>query len=329
MENKTKLLSEFAALLPNTFTADEIRAATSALTMALKDYDVVPASRAIAPVDTESEKLLKKFLATKRVEGRSEKTIERYRYIIARFYHSINCPLDEVDVYALRLYLAELEQAGSNSNTINGVRAVLSSFYGWIHNEGFIDKNPAANLGVVKCKKVIRKPYTGAELELIKGACRTLRDRALVEFLLATGCRVDEVTNLDIDDVNFITREVTVLGKGNKERVVFLNDVCVLHLSKYLDSRKDDGRALFVGKAGQRLQNGGVRAMLKRIEAETGVENVHPHRFRRTLATSLIDKGMSIQDVAAILGHANINTTTTYIYVNKENVKANYKRFAS
>ena len=116
MENKTKLLSEFAALLPNTFTADEIRAATTALTMALKDYDVVPASRAIAPVDTESEKLLKKFLATKRVEGRSEKTIERYRYIIARFYHSINCPLDEVDVYALRLYLAEVAAILGHAN---------------------------------------------------------------------------------------------------------------------------------------------------------------------------------------------------------------------
>ena len=329
MENKTKLMSDFSALLPNTLKADEIRAVTAALTMALKDYDVVPASRALAPVDTNSEKLLKKYLATKRVEGRSEKTVELYKYIILRFYREINMPLDEVDVYALRLYLAEMEQRGSNSSTINGVRCILSSFYGWIFNEGFIDRNPAANLGVVKCKKVIRKPFTGAELEAIKNACRTLRDRALVEFLLSTGCRVDEVTHLNVEDVNFVTREVTVLGKGNKERIVFLNDACVYHLSKYLAARKWDGNALFMGKAGQRLLNGGVRAMLKRIEAETGVENVHPHRFRRTLATSLIDKGMAIQDVAAILGHANINTTTRYIFISKENVKANYARFAS
>lgn len=329
MNGKNIFINDFISALPERFNAEDVRAISSALTIVLNDYDVTPAGRELVPFDNESEKLLKKFLATKRVEGRSEKTIERYRYILTRFREEMGIPFNEADVYALRLYLASMEKNGSSDNTINGVRSILSSFYGWIHNEGFIERNPAANLGAVKCRKVIRKPYSSVELELIKNACATLRDRALVEFLLSTGCRVDEVTNLNINDVNFITREATVLGKGNKERVVYLSEVCVLHLGKYLDARTDKSPALFLGKGGQRLQNGGVRAMLKRIEAETGVENVHPHRFRRTLATSLIDRGMTIQDVAAILGHANINTTTAYIYTNRDNVKANYKRFAS
>lgn len=241
----------------------------------------------------------------------------------------MNLPYKDVDVYALRLYLANLTQHGCSDNTVKGIQAVFSSFFGWLANEGFIDRDPAANLGTIKCKKEIRLPYSNVELELIKANCPTARDRAIVEFLLSTGCRIDEMTSLNITDVNFSTQEAKVLGKGNKERVVYLNDVAALHLRKYLASRSDSNDALFVGKGAVRLNNGGVRAMLKRIEKQTGVENIHPHRFRRTLATALINKGMAIQEVATILGHANINTTMTYIHVDSDNVKSSYKKLVS
>lgn len=329
MDYRDKILSDFTTAISQNVDSDFLRIATNKLTLILSDYDVQPKCTALATVDTESEMLLKKYIATKRLEGRSEKTVDRYLYILRRFMSESQISLTEVDVYALRLYLATLTQNGCSDNTVNGIRAVFSAFFGWLYDEGFIEKNPTANLGVIKCRKTIRLPYSKVELELIKASCPTVRDRAIVEFLLSTGCRIDEMTHLNISDVNFVSQEIKVLGKGNKERIVYLNDVASLHLKTYLASRSDDNEALFVGKGAIRLQNGGVRAMLKRIESQTGVENVHPHRFRRTLATSLIDKGMPIQEVVAILGHANINTTTTYIYTDSENVKATYKRLAS
>ena len=329
MDYRSKIISDFITSLSDLVDGESLRIVADKMTLILSDYDVAPKCTALATVDTESEMLLKKFLATKRVEGRSAKTIERYRYIISRYYRTADVSFKDTDVYALRLYLAKLEMEGCKDSTINGIRAVFCSFFGWLYNEGFIDKNPTANLGVIKCKKVVRKPYSNTELELIKRSCENPRDRAIVEFLLSTGCRISEVTKLNVSDINFVTQECTVLGKGNKERVVFLSDVCILHLRRYLDTRNTDSDILFVGKGNVRLMNGGVRAMLKRIEKDSGVENIHPHRFRRTLATALIDRGMAIQDVAAILGHSNINTTTTYIYTNKENVKSTYRKLAS
>lgn len=329
MDYRNKIISDFITTASELIDNKSLRIMADQLTLILSNYDVSPKCTALATVDNESEMMLKKFLATKRLEGRSENTIRHYHYIISRFYRSTMIPFKEVDVFALRLYLSQLKNEGSSDITTNGIRSVFCSFFGWLHDEQFIETNPTANLSAVKCRKEIRKPYSNVELELIKSGCKSLRDRALVEFLLSTGCRVAETCNLNISDVNFDTNECKVLGKGNKERVVFLSDVCALHLKKYLSSRNDTIESLFIGKGTERLSPQGVRRMLKHLEAKTGVENVHPHRFRRTLATSLIDKGMSIQDVATILGHANVNTTMTYVYIDTDNVKAKYNRLAS
>lgn len=329
MDHRKNLISAFTELLSDRLDNTDMNTAVNALTIAIAEYDIQPKSTELMVINTESEMMLKKFLATKRLEGRSEKTIERYRYIIQRFYNTMGIPYKEVDVFALRLYLAQLEQNGCKDRTINGIRSIFSSFFSWLHDEGFIETNPSSNLSAIKCRKTIRKPYSNVELETIKNNCKTIRDRALIEFLLSTGCRINEATNLNRDDVNFTSQECKVLGKGNKERIVFMSDVCCMRLQEYLASRSDSEEALFLGRGNKRLLPGGVRAMLKRIETQTGVEDIHPHRFRRTLATSLIDRGMPIQDVAAILGHANINTTMTYIYTDARSVKATYKRLAS
>lgn len=329
MDYRHKLISDTMASLYSSLDSVALQIVNDKLTIALSDYEIIPRCTTLQVIDTESGMLLKKFLATKRLEGRSEKTINRYRYIIQRFSDTTNIPFKDVDVYALRLYLATLTQNGCNDNTVNGIRSIFCSFFGWLHDEQFIETNPTANLSAVKCRKEIRKPYSNVELELIKSGCKSLRDRALVEFLLSTGCRVTETCNLNISDVNFDTNECKVLGKGNKERVVFLSDVCAMHLKKYLASRNDTIESLFIGKGTERLSPQGVRRMLKQLEAKTGVENVHPHRFRRTLATNLIQKGMAIQDVATILGHSNVNTTMTYVYIDTDNVKAKYNRLAS
>ena len=175
---------------------------------------------------------------------------------------------------------------------------------------------------------MLKQVKVKVEIEKIKNSCGNKKDRAIVEFLLSTGCRVSELVGVDRSDINFQSQECKILGKGNKERIVFLNDVCLLHIKSYLDSRSDDLPALFIGKGSDRMTTGGIRFMLNNIAENAGVEDVHPHRFRRTVATYLIDRGMSIQDVAVILGHSNINTTMAYVYSNIENVKTAYKKYA-
>lgn len=310
------------------FCEDDLKKIIDTITIKLNEYKMSERCTALTVVDTESQKLVKKFLATKRIEGRSQKTIDRYSYVIKRMMEYLNMPIKDMDVYSLRLYLAEMEMNGSKDSTLNGIRWIMCSFFGWLHDEGFIEKNPTANLGKIKCKKEIRKPFSKVEIEKIKNICGNERDRAIVEFLLSTGCRVSELVGVDRSDINFQSQECKILGKGNKERIVFLNDVCLLHIKSYLDSRSDDLPALFIGKGSDRMTTGGIRFMLNNIAEKAGVEDVHPHRFRRTVATYLIDRGMSVQDLAVILGHSNINTTMAYVYSDIENVKTAYKKYA-
>lgn len=175
----------------------------------------------------------------------------------------------------------------------------------------------------------MKKPYSAVELERIRSACSNVRDLALVDFLYSTGCRVSEVSHLDISDIDFDSLECTVVGKGNKERIVYLSDVAAMHLQEYLQGRKDVSEALFSGKGSDRLSKNGIEATLKRIGKKAKVENVHPHRFRRTLATNLLDRGMNIQDVAKILGHADLKTTQIYCFISQKNVKVAYQRYAA
>ena len=225
------------------------------------------------------------------------------------------------------MYLMENKQRGLSDRSVEGLRSVLSSFFGWLWKEGLIRSNPCANVSTIKYKKQIRLPYSPVELELIKRACRTPRDIALVSVLRSTGARISEICDLNRGDIDLELREGTVLGKGNKERTVYLDEIAAAELKAYLETRTDDHPALFTGKGTERMTPHGVRFFLKTIEKRSGVPNVHPHRFRRTLATSLILHGMPIQEVAIILGHENINTTMTYVHIDKVNVKASYSKY--
>lgn len=216
------------------------------------------------------------------------------------------------------------------NRTLNGMRRCYSSFFSWLSAEGLIGKNPCAGLVRVKFRKQVKKPYSAVELERIRSACSSnARDLALVDFLYSTGCRVSEVSHLDINDIDFDNQECTVIGKGNKERIVYLSDVAAMHLQEYLQNRTDMSEALFSGKGSDRLSKNGIEAALKRIGKKAKVENVHPHRFRRTLATNLLDRGMNIQDVAKILGHTDLKTTQIYCFISQKNVKVAYQKYAA
>ena len=285
---------------------------------------------AITSVDamSDSADLLKIYLDAKEIEGRSKKTIERYRDIITRAMTAIKAPMRKVTVYHLRAYLMDKRKQGCADSTVEGVREILCAYFGWLHKEGLLETNPCANLSPVKCAKVVRLPYSEVEIEKLKEACTTVRDRAIIDFLLSTGCRVSEMCGLNRDDIDFNLAECIVRGKGNKERTVYLTPVAILNLKRYLSSRNDVLSALFVGKRKCRMTTYGVRRMLERIEERSGVENVHPHRFRRTLATNLIARGMPIQEVAAILGHDKIDTTMRYVYIDRRSLKTAYQKYA-
>ena len=285
---------------------------------------------AMATVDamSDSTDLLKIYLDAKEIEGRSKKTIERYRYIITRAMTSIRAPLRKVTVYHLRSYLMDMRNKGTADSTVEGTREILCAFFGWLHKEGLIDGNPCANLSPVKCAKVVRLPYSDVEVEKLKEACKSVRDRAIISFLLSTGCRISEMCELNRDDIDFANAECIVHGKGNKERTVYLTPVAMLNLKRYLSTRSDVLPALFIGQRKNQITPCGVRAMLNVIEKRSGVENVHPHRFRRTLATNLIARGMPIQEVAAILGHDKIDTTMRYVYIDRRSLKTAYQKYA-
>lgn len=300
------------------------------LVVQLNQYEVLERCTDIVPQDSASESALKKFIATKRIEGAAESTLQRYADENLRLIRFLQKPLFEVTTYDIRFYLSyRRKEKGVSNRTLDGMRRCYSSFFGWLYSEGMISKNPCTGLSTIKYKKQVKKPYSAAEMERLRKACQNIRDLALLDFLYCSGCRVTEVSKLDIADIDFNRMECVVLGKGNKERVVYLSEVAAMHLQEYLNNRTDDNPALFCGKGSKRLSKNGIEARLKQLGSIAGVDNVHPHRYRRTLATNLLDRGMNIQDVAQILGHADLKTTQVYCYISQKNVQTAYQKYAS
>lgn len=313
-------------------TDEQLQAVQDALILQLNSYEIQERTTEVAVIDDSPDAMLSKFIATKRIEGKSEGTIQRYHDACYMMIHTLCKPLYEITTYDLRYYLASYKAQRKVSNrTLDGLRRCFSSFFGWLSAEGLIGRNPCAALSQIKYTKVVKKPYTGPEMERLKQACTSIRDLALLEFLYASGCRVSEVVRLNRSDINFLSRDAIVLGKGNKERTIYLTPVALMHLTDYLNSRKDNNPCLFASLKApyDRLSKAGIETALKMIGKRAGVENVHPHRYRRTLATNLLDRGANIQDVAAILGHADLKTTQIYCYISQANVQAAYRRYAA
>lgn len=329
MDIRTIIIQKVTEALRGRADEEVLSMVQDVLVMQLNSYEVMERCTEVAVRDDSAEGMLKKFIATKRVEGTADSTLQRYAEINRALIGYLGKPLEEVTTYDIRFYLSMRRQVGRVSNrTLDGMRRCYSSFFGWLSAEGLISHNPCAALAQIKSRKTVKKPYSAAEMEKMRKACGNIRDLALVDFLYCTGCRVSEVSRLDIADIDFERMECVVLGKGNKERKVYLTEVAAMHLQEYLSSRKDDCEALFAGK-GKRLKKNGIEAVVKKLGRKAGVGNAHPHRFRRTLATNLLDRGMNIQDVAAILGHADLKTTQVYCYISQANVRAAYCKYAA
>lgn len=326
MEILENVLQAVAGIIPETALAG----LESALCAELEKYEVQKRTTEMVIRDGTAEGLLRKFLATKRIEGKAESTIEYYRQQLTMFLHNVGKLLPEITTFDLRFYLsAYKERRKVRNRTLDNIRKCLSTFFTWLADEEFIQRNPCRGLKSIKYRKVMKKAFSQEELEKLKSACENYRDLALVGFLYSTGCRVSEAISINRNSLDLEKRELNVVGKGDKERTVYLTEVAVMYLRLYLSGRQDESPALFIGRSGGRLTKNGVETALKRIGLRAGVENVHPHRFRRTLATNMIDRGASLQDVQAILGHEDIRTTQVYVYTNQRNVKNSHEKYAA
>ena len=280
----------------------------------------------------ENNKLLKLFISSKRVEGCSEKTLNYYEKTINHLFEHIDKRLDYVSTNDLRDYLGEYRSNRNISKTTaDNIRRILSSFFGWLEDEDYILKNPVRRIRKIKKGRVFKDVLTDEHLEILRDNCDDIRDLAILELLISTGIRVGELVNLNIDDVNFYERECVVFGKGESEREVYFDAKTKIHLMNYLDSREDDNPALFVSlkKPYCRLGISGVERRLRKLGQKSNITKVHPHKFRRTLATNAIDKGMPIEQVQRLLGHVQIDTTMQYAMVNQSNVKIAHKKYIS
>lgn len=280
--------------------------------------------------EIESDDLLLKFLEAKRIEGCSEKTLTYYHNTISRMLKEINKDVTHIMTEDLRAYLTNYQkQNGLSRVTIDNVRRILSSFFSWLEDEEYLIKSPIRRIHKVKTTSSIKETYSDEDLEKMRDNCDEKRDLALFDILASTGMRVGELVLLNQSDINFNDRECKVLGKGNKERIVYFDARTKIHLQEYLNSRDDECEALFVTlkEPHSRLTIGGVESRVREIGKRLNIEKVHPHKFRRTLATKAIDKGMPIEQLQHLLGHKRIDTTLQYAMVKQSNVKLAHKKY--
>ncbi|WAW10827.1 tyrosine-type recombinase/integrase [Oxalobacter vibrioformis] len=278
----------------------------------------------------ENGGLLEVFISAKHIEGCSEKSLKYYSATIRAMFGSIGKPAREIATDDLRTYLTNYQKdRGSSKVTIDNMRRIFSSFFGWLEDEDYILKSPVRRISKIKTDKTIKETFSDEGLELLRDACVEIRDLAMVDLLASTGMRVGEMVGLNREDINFHERECVVFGKGRSERVVYFDARTKIHLKNYLTSRTDNNPALFVSltRPHERLLIGGIETRLRGIGKQTNIQKVYPHKFRRTLATRAIDKGMPIEQVQRLLGHVKIDTTMHYAMVNQANVKNSHRKF--
>ena len=306
--------------------ADKLR---QVLHVVLENYEITENDN-LPSAESTNQKLVEGFLSAKRIEGCSEKSLVYYRKTIEAMLASIGKGVSHITTDDLRFYLTEYQaQKNSSKITIDNIRRILSSFFSWLEDEDYILKSPVRRIHKVKSASTIKETYSDEALETMRDNCENLRDLALIDILASTGMRVGELVLLNREDINFEERECVVFGKGSKERIVYFDARAKIHLQNYLKSRIDSNPALFVSLKApyNRLMIGGVEMRLRELGKRLNLPKVHPHKFRRTLATMAIDKGMPIEQLQRLLGHQRIDTTLQYAMVKQNNVKLAHRKY--
>lgn len=293
----------------------------------MHDYSVEPKKNDLMNIDIDSSlQTLTMFLIAKKVEGASERTLIYYRNELRKFVITLNKPLEHITTNDIRLYIAKKDC--SNITKDNTLR-IIRSFFGWCTAEEYVSKNPTLRIKKIKAETKVKRPFTEVEVEKLRNGAKDVRERAIIDILLSTGCRIGEVWLLDRSDIDGDT--LVVRGKGNKERYVYLNAKAQVSVNEYLQTREDSNPALFVSeqKPHNRLKISGMEIRLRELGKELGIKNVHPHRFRRTAATMALNRGMPIEQVQQMLGHSQIQTTLIYAQAAQENVKSSHRKYVT
>lgn len=280
--------------------------------------------------EISNEDFLKLFLDAKKVEGCSERTIQYYKVTIEHLLKNKDTSVRRVTTEEMREYLSDYQKINNCSNTtIDNIRRNISSFFSWLEEEDYILKSPMKRIHKIRTKTVVKSVISDESIERLRDNCASKRDKAIIDLLYSTGIRVGELVNLNINDIDLEGRECVVYGKGNKERKVYFDAKAKVHLIDYIESRDDDNEALFVtlDAPHDRLKISGVEIRLRELGRKLNLEKIHPHKFRRSMATRAIDKGMPIEQVQKILGHSQIDTTMQYAMVNQNNVKNSHQRY--
>lgn len=325
VSDKALLLNKVEGTLKTRMFANLMEEAMEEIQVHLDDFDVTNVSSEVV----ESDDLLKQFIDAKKSNGRGEKTLVRYEYVIERFMRFTKVKTRDVTEAHVREYFSTELERGIAKSTIEGIRETLNSYFRWLAEDGLIKKNPLIHISTIREDKKVKEAFSETDIERLRRSSNNLRDTAIINVLLSTGCRVSELVGMDIKDIDLANGECIVFGKGRKERIVYLNEVSVMSIKEYLFTRNDNNPALFVNRNGKRILPGGVRVALKRLEKISGVENVHPHRFRRTEITNLLNRGMPIQEVAIVSGHDNIETTMKYYDSSKARIKNSWQRYTA
>jgi len=281
-------------------------------------------------IQKNNEEILNKFISSKEIEGCSVRTLKYYKDNITKMLDTVNLPINEITTETLRNYLSNYKNnSTAGMVTIDNIRRTLSSFFAWLENEDYIIKSPVRRIHKVKAIKKVKETLTDENLEKLRDTCSNVRDLAILELLISTGMRVGELTRLNISDMNFQERSCIVLGKGNSEREVYFSAKSKMYIKKYLETRTDNNEALFVSliKPYNRLGISGIEIAIRNLGRKANINKVHPHKFRRTMATMAIDKGMPIEQVQKLLGHIKIDTTMEYAMVNQSNVKNSHRKY--
>ena len=324
---KTQLIAEIEAAMAPELTEAQAELLKSVLENV---FSCVSVSKDSTYEAQEEDHLIHIFIAAKRVEGCSEKTLRYYESTIRNTLSAVSKKVVEITTDDLREYLDSYQQESKATKvTIDNIRRILSTFFAWLEDEDYIIKSPVRRIHKVRTVKSVKETYSDEALELMRDFCDGIRDLAMIDLLASTGMRVGELVLLNRDDIDFENRECIVFGKGSKERRVYFDARAKIHLQRYLATRSDDNPALFVTllKPHNRLQISGVEIRLRELGRKLNISKVHPHKFRRTLATMAIDKGMPVEQVQQLLGHSKIDTTMQYAMVNQNNVKISHRRY--
>ncbi len=282
------------------------------------------------PQPAKNDEYLEMFINAKRIEGCSVRTIKYYHSSIQHMFTMIDTPVRKISTEQLREYLTQYQKINNCSkSTVDNIRRNISSFFSWLEEEDHILKSPMKRIHKIKTKKTVKETISDEDIERLRDHCEVSRDIAIIDLLYSTGIRVGELVNLDIQDIDFEERECIVYGKGEKERRVYFDAKAKLHLQNYIATRKDKNPALFVSLDApyERLKISGVEIRLRELGRKLNLKRIHPHKFRRTMATRAIDKGMPIEQVQKILGHSQIDTTMQYAIVNQNNIKTSHRKY--